>query len=408
MPGPGGSSGAIGRTLVVAALALAGAFQVVRSAVVHDQLATRPEAAATLWPDHPQVALALAMAEIGRAAAAGQAPPASALARSMAAARRAPLAVEPLLIRGALAQSEGRRNIAARLFAEAARRDPRSAAARYFLAQHHLSSGRPDEGLRHASVLVRLVRGGPATLVPAISQYAKSPGAVPTLQAMFARDHQLRDLVLSDLARDAQNYDLIVALAGRAIGKPGPEGAPAWQRQLLGALIERGELARAHGLWLRISGLSAAPAGIFNPQFAKLESPPPFNWTFGGGDFGFAEPAAGGGLQVIYYGRANAQFASQTLLLPPGSYELRMRVRREGDGAQGSGLAWTIGCGAAGDGLINLPLGGATGAANSIAGRFTVPANCSSQSVRLVGTARDYAPSEQLTIHDLQLVRETK
>lgn len=399
---------AIGRPVVVAALVLAGAFQVVRSAIVQDQLVTRPEAAATLWPDHPQVALALAMAEIGRAAGAGQAPAASVIERSLAAAGRAPLAVEPLLIGGAIAQSEGRSNVAERLFAEAARRDPRSAAARYFLAQHHLSSGRPEEGLRHASVLVRLVRGGPETLVPAISQYAKSPDSVPTLRAMFARDHELRDLVLLDLARDAHNYDLVVALAGREIGKGGPGGAPAWQRQLLGALIERGELARAHALWLRISALSAAPAGIFNPQFAKIDAPPPFNWTFGGGDFGFAEPAAGGGLQVIYYGRANAQFASQTLLLAPGTYEIRMRLQREGDAVRGSGLAWTIGCGAADEVLINLPLGEAARAAHPIAGRFTVPAGCSSQTIRLVGTAKEYGASEQVTIHDLQLVREAQ
>lgn len=391
---------------MVAALALAGVVQVVRSAVVQDRLAASPDVAARVSPDHPRVALALAMAEIGEAAAAGRTPPPATLAKSMAAARRAPLAVEPLLIGGALAQSEGRSDRAERLFAEAARRDPRSAAARYFLAQHHLSSGLPAEGLRHASVLIRLVRGGPATLVPAISQYAKSPGSVPTLRAMFARDHELRDLVLADLARDPGNYDLVIGLAGREIGSSGPNGAPAWQGQLLRSLIDRGQFARAQALWRRISGLSAAPAGLFNPQFAKLEAPPPFNWTLGGGDFGFAEPAAGGGLQVIYYGRANAEFASQTLLLAPGGYEIRMRVRRESDRAQGSGLAWVISCGTAGATLLTLPLGDAASDARPIAGRFTVPAGCPSQTMRLAGTAREYAPSEQVRIRDLQLVRE--
>ena len=45
--------------------------------------------------------------------------------------------------------------------------------------------------------------------------------------------------------------------------------APAWQAQLLRSLIERGEFARAHALWLRISGLRTAPAGIFNPAIRQ-------------------------------------------------------------------------------------------------------------------------------------------
>ena len=392
------------RTALVLALALAGAVQVARSAVVQHSIASRPDLAAMLWPSHPRVELALAMAEIGKAASAGQAPAAASVARSMAAARRAPLAVEPYLIRGAIAQSEKRDDLAERLFVEASRRDPRSAAARYFLAQRYLTSGRPGDGLRQASVLVRLVSGGPAALVPAIAQYARAPDALPTLRRMFASDHGLRDAVLSELARDAGNYDLIVRLAGDDIGRGEPLVAPVWQTQLLRSLIDRGEFGRARALWLRISGLRTAPAGIFNPQFARLAAPAPFNWSFGGGEFGFAEPAAGNSLQVIYYGRANAEFANQTLLLAAGTYELRMRVVRDSD--SGSGLAWTVACGPAGAVLLNLPIGDIEGVARPISGRFAVPAGCSSQTIRLTGTAREYAASEQVTINDLQLVRQ--
>lgn len=393
--------------MLIAALALAGAVQVVRSAVVQQLIASRPDVAARFWPGHPRVGLALAMAEIGEAANRGQAPAAASVARSVTAARRAPLAVEPFLIEGAIAQSERRAGRAEPLFVEAARRDPRSAAARFFLAQLYLASGRPGEGLRNASVLVRLVAGGPAALVPAIAQYAKSPGAVPTLRRMFAADRTMRDSVLSELSRDAGNFSLIVALAGDEIGTGEPSVAPAWQAQLLHSLIERGEFARARALWLRISGLRTAPAGIFNPQFAKLAAPPPFNWTFGSGDFGFAEPAANASLQIIYYGRTDAQFASQTLLLAPGANELRMRVMRTSDGEGGSGLAWTVTCSKSNNVLLTLPIGDIDDVAHPVAARFTVPVDCASQTIRLVGTTRDYAPSEQVTINDLQLVRQT-
>ena len=393
------------RTVMVAALALGGAVQVVRSAVVQHEVATNPNVAAMAWPDHPRVMLALAMAKIGEAAAAGKGPSAVSIARSMTAARRAPLAVEPFLIKGAIAQSEQRDDLAERLFVEAVRRDPRSAAARFFLSQRYLSSGRAGEGLHQASVLVRLVAGGSAALVPAIAVYAKSPEAVPTLRRMFASDHALRDAVLSDLAREADNYALIVALAGDQIGTGDRLVTPGWQAQLLRALVERGDLKRAQALWLRISGLRTAPTGIFNPQFAKLDAPAPFNWTFGSGEYGFAEPAANASLQIIYYGRADSQLVGQTLLLAPGNYELRMRVVRESDNDQASGLAWTVTCGQAATALFNLPVGAIKGAARPLAGRFTVPADCASQTIKLVGTASEYAASEELTINDFQLVR---
>ena len=392
------------KTVLVAALALGGAVQVMRFAIVQ-QNADSPEVAAMAWPDHPRVALGLAMAQIGAAAGAGRAPPPTSVALSQAAARRAPLAIEPFLIEGAIAQSNQRAARAQGLFTEAARRDPRSAAARYFLAQLYLSSGKPEEGLRHATVLVRLVAGGSAVLVPAIATYAQSPGAVPTLRAMFARDHLLRDAVLSDLARDAGNYDLIVSLAGDDIGKSDPAAGPGWKERLLTVLVERGDFARARALWLRISGLPKAPAGIVNPQFARLAAPAPFNWTFGNGEFGFAEPAANASLQVVYYGRTNGQLASQTLLLAPGAYQLRMRVMRESDNDQASGLAWTLSCGKATDVLLNLPVGEGKGSARPIAANFTVPAGCLSQTIKLVATASEYAASEQVNFSNFQLVR---
>lgn len=393
------------RIVLISALSLAAAVQVVRSAIATRFVGDQPARAATFWPRHPRVQLALAMAQIGQAAATGAAPDPTTIDLGMNAARGAPLAIEPFLIRGAIAQSEQRPNQAERLFVEAVRRDPRSSAARYFLAQRYLTSGRPLDGLRQASALVRLVSGGSGALVPAMAQYATIPGAVPTLLAMFATDPELRDMVLATLARDAGNTRLILKLAADEIGKSDPSVAPNWQAILLTSLVERGDYPTARALWLRISGLQVTPAGLFNPQFASLPAPAPFNWTFGSGDFGVAEPASGG-LQLLYYGRVNALFATQTLLLAPGGYELRMKVVRDGGGEGNSGLAWTINCLPAGKAVLALPLGGA-GAGQAITGRLTIPAGCAAQQIKLSGTARDLAKSEQVTLSKLELVRVT-
>lgn len=392
------------RSIFVAALALAGAFQVVRSAAAAKFVDDRLDLAERAWPANPSVAMAMSMSEIGQSAAKRQGASPSSIARAMAAARRAPLRTEPFLIAGAIAVSETRPAQAERLFVEAKRRDPRSSAARYFLAQQYFATRRPLQGLEEASVLTRLVSGGSTALVPGLTQYARAPGAVLNLRRMFAGNRELRDGVLAALASDANNAGLVLALAGSDVGRSSSEVAPAWQGALLKSLVARGDFAQAHALWSRFSGVHPGRTGLFNPQFARLSAPAPFNWSLLSSDFGVAEPAAPGGLQIIYYGRADAELASQLLLLAPGAYELRMQVTRDAENEQPSGLAWSLSCQPGTQRLLALPLVGRAGVARSMIGRFTVPANCPAQLLSLSGSARDFAESEQTVIANLKLI----
>ena len=281
-----------GRTIVVGGLALLAAWIVVRTAVVSAYTSERPAIAEKAWPHHPQVKLALAMAEIGQAAAAGRTiVPALALRRAERAAVDAPLTVEPFLIKGALAKAQGREGLAERLFVEARTRDPRSAAARYFLAERYLSTGRATEGLREVSALARLVPQGSQLLSPGLVQYARSPGSAPHLRRMFAANPQIEQAVLTELASDANNADLIMTLAGPLYVTKGDARAPVWQAKLLISLVERGEFGRARDLWSQVSGIRPPdPRGPVNKDFAKINAPPPFNWRFESGSFGVAEP----------------------------------------------------------------------------------------------------------------------
>ena len=385
------------RIAIVAALALGGGFQVVRSAAQARLIEERPELAARAWPGHPQVQLSLSMAEIGRLAAAGRPASPDAVARAMRAATRAPLAIEPFLIQGAVATAAARP--AAHLFVEAKRRDPRSAAARYFLAQYYLGTGQVAAGLAEAAALSRVVPGGGGALVPGLAAFARAPGATAQLKRLFAGNPALAEQVLVFLARDAANADLVIALAGDRAAAPGTP-APAWHGPLLGALVERGDYGRAYAYWRRLNAIGGPRAALFNPQFTASAAPPPFNWTLSSGDFGVAEALGPGGLQVIYYGRSNGEFAAQTLLLDPGNYVLAMQVEREGNPGAPSGLAWTVECARGARRLLTLPLG-----VMPLAGRFTVPAACAAQRLRLVGTARDGTASEQARIRGLRLDR---
>jgi hypothetical protein len=138
----------LARSIIVGGVALLASAQVVRTAIVSAYRETRPTIAERVWAGHPEVRFATAMAEIGGIAASGKtAVPESTLRRVTLGSIAAPLAVEPFLIKGALAQAGGRSDQAERLFVEARARDPRSAAARYFLAERYLASGRAGDGL---------------------------------------------------------------------------------------------------------------------------------------------------------------------------------------------------------------------------------------------------------------------
>jgi tetratricopeptide (TPR) repeat protein len=345
------------------------------------------------------------MEKIGQAAASGQPAPPDALASAVQAAVRAPLLSEPYLIEGASALSRGESERAAALFREARRRDPRSAAARYFLAQYYLQTGQAVRALEEASALTRLVPGASGALVPALARYAREPGAKPNLQKLFVENPQLGEQILAELARDASNASLVLGLAADGFGRKGGV-VPGWQTQLLTSLISRGQFAQAHALWRRISGLRPNSTGLFNPQFERIAAPPPFNWTFSSGKFGITEPAPPGKLQVMYFGRDDAELASQLLLLAPGPYELRMKISWQNPNIETSGLAWTLTCSPAARPLLSLPLSAADKDTGALSGTFTVPANCPAQKLSLVGVAQELPVERQATISNLWLSRE--
>ena len=65
---------------------------------------------------------------------------------------------------------------------------------------------------------------------------------------------------------------------------------------------------------------------IFNGEFRKIPSLPPFGWELVDSAAGFAE-VGDGSLQILYYGREDSELASQLLLLPPGRYRFRAPIK---------------------------------------------------------------------------------
>jgi hypothetical protein len=372
--------------------------QVVRTALIADP-STRYTIAPRVWPSHPTVVTNRTMAEIGAHADRGQTPPPGILHDVEAIARKAPLAAEPFLIEGALAQVEGRQDRAERLFLAARLRDPRSAAARYFLADRYLRTTRVAPALAEIAALSRLYVEARAQFGPALATFAKMPGGVPQLRRFFRTSPELEPFVLAHLATDARNADLVLALWGRrAVDSKAPP--PDWQGILIRRLIDQGHFAKAYASWRLFAGVDRGAGTIFNPGFRKMAAPPPFNWDFSATG-GVVEPAAGDRLQVIFYGRQDAVLAEQVLMLAPGRYQLGMDISGPlGDGGE---LAWTLGCLPKYDVIFRLPIT-RTG---RIGGKFGIAQNCPVQSLRLTALPGPFPQSQEFAIGGFSLIRES-
>ncbi len=386
----------VARVLLVVGIGGLLALQVVRTAAVTND-ASRATLASRLWPSHPTVLVDRTMGEIGTRAARGQSLTPAILGQVDQIANQAPLAPEPFLIKGALAQVEQKQEHAEQLFTAARARDPRSVAARYFLADRYLRSGRTGQALAEIAALSQLFPQGMAGFAPALATFAQTPGAVPQLRRLFQSSPQLEPVVLSALANDARNAKLILTLWGRR-HIPADPATAEWQAKLVNKLVEQGKFGSAYAIWRLVAGISDSRGTLFNPGFAKSSVPPPFNWklaTVGG----VVEPTRGNRLQVIYFGRNDAALAEQLLLLAPGRYQLNMDI--SDPPGEGGEIAWSLTCVPGKDSLFRLPIErkGPLGA------RFTVPQGCAAQRLQLTGTPGDFPQSQDFSIGKFSLAK---
>jgi hypothetical protein len=384
----------LARRIVAAVCGLLLAVQIVRTAAVAEYVELDPETAAAFWRGHPAVELAEGMLEIAQASRQRQPVSRGSFDLIDDAARKAPLAPQPYLVHGVAASISGRSPAASADFVEAQRRDPRSLAAAYFLAQYYFRTSQPLQGLRQTAVLARLLPTNVGIVASYVAQYAHSPSQWPQIRKLFRSDQSIEDAVLIALARDPSNATAVLAIADtqhRQSGSP-------WLPVLLQSLVDAGDFARARAIWTAV----ARPPGtrdtlIYDPLFSQTAAPPPFNWTLTSSRLGIAEREAGQGLHVIYYGEEKAVLASQLLMLTPGTYRLDAKI--DAGSVRAGSLSWTIRCANS-----KNPISSASATAASDQGwTFEVPQGCAAQWIGLAGTPSDIAEQSEMTLREISV-----
>jgi hypothetical protein len=382
-------------TIATAALLAA---QVARLTIATKVAQTSPELTERLAPQSPVALAQRSMRSVGEAAARGGDVPEQTLGQLRQLAGAAPLRLEPFEVEGAIAERDGDLKRAERLLKTARKRDPRSIATRYLLADVLMRKGDVVPALREIAVLTRLLPGATIQLIPALSAYALTPGAEAKLASILAENPQLKEPLLTALAADPANADRVLAIAGPSVVAPAT-GARPWQSRLLRNHLDRGDYAGAYSLWRKFAGLpptQSAPL-IFNPDFRQLAAPPPFNWDSASSPAGVAE-VRNGTLSVVYYARQDARLVSQLLLLAPGGYRLDYSV---GGQLAYPALSWSISCMGAGEPLSQSTLGSGRGTMS-----FVVPSSgCAAQRLELLGHKLDSPMDSNVQVSPLRLVR---
>ena len=380
---------------MVLAVALLLAVQVVRNAAVNALAPLYPAEAAKFWAAHPFVEISLGLTQIGAAARDRRGVAGPVFAMIDDAARKAPLATEPFLVRGVQAQMANDATAAERAFAAAQWRDPRSMPAAYFLADYYFREGQPLKGLQETALLARLSPQGVDTVAPFVAAYAQNRANWPQIRVLFRDQEGLENSVLEALARNAGNADAVLALAG-----PGHRQADSrWLPILLDSLVSSGEYPRARAIWASVGAAGPTSDLVYDSSFEDSSAPPPFNWTLASSTVGLAEREPGRKLHVIFYGNEDGVLAGQLLLLPAGTY--RMQLHLVGSPANAGALRWSIRCDKWTEAVGAAPIDQVARSGWT----FSIPANCPAQWLELSGRTGDVAQQSDVTIGGFALTR---
>lgn len=385
------------RRVVVILAALVMAVTIVRNAAVVALADINPATASGFWSGHPAAEIGLGMTRIAQAARAQKAALPETFRTIDDAARKAPLAPEPFLIRGVQSQIRGQSKTAEEAFLAAEWRDPRSLPAHYFLAEQFLRARDGERGLREVASLANLAPGGVGGAAPYLAAFARDPANWPNMRRLFRANPDIEDAALVELARNGANAPALIALASPRQRHP---DSP-WLGVLLGRLVQDGAYLEARALWASASGIpSGAEPLLFDAGFSQAKPPPPFNWILSSSTAGLAERQPGGRLHAIFYGQEDGALARQLLVLAAGTY--RLSIRLLSDPSQAKPLSWAITCVGARTALASAPLDVVDARGLS----FKVPAGCPSQWIELSGTATDMPRQSDVTIANLRLVKE--
>lgn|GEM_PF-2052102 len=329
--------------------------------------------------------------------------PAHSLALARQGAIDAPLAVEPFYIRARADEQAGRTDSAIRLLEEARRRRPNHLLVHLQLAAYYQLAGRSEDLLRALDFVLRRSDEAKRTILPELARQLRTPMGRRTMAPILAGNPGWRReffaVARTQPIRADEARDLLERV--RRLRRGGDDSLELGL--YVQALVNDGEYRRARELWLEMLPPQARPAHavLFDPGFSGARAEPPFIWAFRDTEAGRAVPARGY-LDIAYFGGANVILAEQILALAPGSYRIGMRAKSE-SGISSGEIYWSIACLPGEREIARVPFAGLTADYRPLSARFSVPANCPGQRLRLNALPGDIAASIEAQVTGLEI-----
>ncbi|KFN45090.1 tetratricopeptide repeat protein [Arenimonas oryziterrae] len=378
-----------------------------------DHFARTQPGRALAWRDDQPEAL---IGEAERLVGTGQSP-AQAAELARRALRANPLEGRGYRVLGRLAEAEGKRAEAVRLFELAVQRSPRDLPSHAWLARHYLQTGQLPQALQHIDTRLQIQPQLAASEFPLLAVLAAQPAAQPALADLLGKAPPWREKFIAGLVKLAPDSGAIAPLMTRLRQSP-PGLSPVELAAWLDRLVKDQRWGEAYLTW--VSQLAPAQqqrlSNVFNGDFETEPTGMGFDWRMGEVSGAVIErlhpdvAADGYALRVSFEGRRVLfKHLRQLLNLAPGKYRLQGRVRPE-DLRTERGLVWVLSCGEGGPPLATTePIHGSSGWVE-----FDVPVtvpgdHCGGQWLQLKLPAR--IPAEQriggrVWFDDLRVVRE--
>lgn len=230
----------------------------------------------------------------------------------------------------------------------AAHRDPRDLRIRAWLADYFLRSGNYSEAMEHLDVMLRLDPELRPDLLPLMAEWTNDPGFAAALVDKLNEKPAWFGAMLGSLRNSITRPGVgSVFLALRDAGILDDRHTAYW----LDALMHAGKWTSAYKYWA--ATLRRAPADpmplLYNGDFETPSSQQGFDWRTGrrSGSYTEFEPvdgADGMAARLVFSGRpVDHADLDHALALPPGDYQLEMRVRAVGLRSD-QGLRWSVTC----------------------------------------------------------------
>lgn len=325
-----------------------------------------------------------------------------------AALRQFPLESHAVSLLAVSRRSEGRLQEADQLFNAAWALSHRNSEADLWLFERAMSAGRFADGFLHADSLLRRERAVRELLYPALLGSLNDPKAMEPLVDRLRRKPEWRPsfFALGFTGPAPQR-------AAAILWELQDSGSPATKDEVeayLNSLVARNLYEEAYIGWTLFLPAAdlAKITGVYDGGFSGLETFEPFGWRIESGPGGGATvellgPGDDGALKVVRFGGMTQFFARQLLVLSPGTYQITVRTRAEGEASPGV-LEWALFCAEDDKVLARTPVRARLGIWSGLSLSFVVPPQgCSGQVLKLLGASPGSAAEPGVWFDDLAL-----